>query len=203
MPTQRNLHANLIFFPEILFDICLNMNILGRRQWYTGRIYSFTFIIISFLHTKLFCSVNAVSRKDAFPLPRIGDCLDCIGGQISLEFWIYKVNIGELKLMKLTDQEQPSQQGLGCTNMSPSIFQQCIELVLWGLQCEILLTYPDDIILHICDFSWKKYLNKLDTVFTRLREAGDKLNLMTYSRRQCHFWVMWCPRKVSSQIWLR
>ena len=62
---------------------------------------------------------------------------------------------------------------------APATFVQLMERVLNGLPWEVCLLYLDDIIVHATTF--KAELERLCSVFTRLREAGLKL-----SPKKCH-----------------
>jgi hypothetical protein len=53
---------------------------------------------------------------------------------------------------------------------SASMFQRCMEIVLGGLQWEVLLVYLDDIIVMAQSF--KESIEKLDSLLNRLNTAG-------------------------------
>ena len=126
--------------------------------------------------------LNDITIKDAYPLPRIDMCIDCLGSakifstldlqsgywQIELEredraktAFISKFGIHEYTKMPF---------GL-CT--APSTFQRCMELVLAGLQWKQLLIYLDDIIIFSSDV--KEHFQRLNEVLGRFKEAGLKL----------------------------
>ena len=127
-------------------------------------------------------AVNANTVKDSYPLPNINDCLDSLGGSVyfscldilsayyqiemdpndsSKTAFISKYGLYEYNVMPF-----------GLCN-APSTFQRCMELVMRGLQWEILLIYLDDLIVFSRTFD--EHLERLDQVFTRLYEAGLKL----------------------------
>ena len=56
---------------------------------------------------------------------------------------------------------------------SPDIFQEKMSSLMDGL--EFVRTYIDDLLV-ISKGSWEDHLQKLDTVFARLKEAGLKVN---------------------------
>jgi len=60
--------------------------------------------------------------------------------------------------------------GLTC---APSVFQRLMDLVLHGLAYETFLVYLDDIIIF--GRSFEEHLQRLGTVFERLRQAKLKL----------------------------
>ena len=126
--------------------------------------------------------LNEVTNKDAYPLPKLSDCLDSLGGcayfsTLDILSAYYQVEVDE------KDREKTAfvcKHGLfeylvmpfGLCN-APSTFQRLMELVMRGLQWKILLIYLDDLIIYANSFS--EELDRLDTVFTRLKEAGLKL----------------------------
>ncbi len=125
--------------------------------------------------------LNAVTKKDAYPLPNLNDCLDYLGGAtyfscLDILSAYYQIE------MNAEDRSKTAfvcKQGLYEYNVMPmglrnatSTFQRCMELMR-GLQWYILLIYLDDIIVHAKTFC--EQLVNLDIVFTRLGEAGIKL----------------------------
>jgi transposase InsO family protein len=126
--------------------------------------------------------LNEVTEKDAYPLPRIDDCLDCLSGAklfstLDLQAGYWQIEVKE--------EDRPktafiTRSGLyeyvtmpfGLTN-GPGTFERCMELVLRGLQWKTLLIYLDDVILF-CQ-SVPQSLEQLDEVFGRLAQAGLKL----------------------------
>ncbi len=126
--------------------------------------------------------LNAVTKKDAYPLPNLNDCLDYLGGatyfsSLDILSTYYQIEVD------VEDRPKTAfvcKQGLYEYNVMPfglcnatSTFQRCMELIMRGLQWYILLIYLDDIIVHARTF--REHLDRLDIVFTRLHEAGIKL----------------------------
>ena len=126
--------------------------------------------------------LNDVTRKDAYPLPRIDSTLDALGGAkyfstIDLASGYWQVEV------EPCDQEKTAfatPQGLfefrvmpfGLTG-APSTFQRLMESVLAGLQWSTCLVYLDDIIIFSTTF--EEHLERLREVFSRLRDAGLKV----------------------------
>jgi hypothetical protein len=100
--------------------------------------------------------LNAVINQDAFPLPRVHDCLDAVAGawyfstfdltpgyhQVLMEestipktAFVTKYGLYEFLSMPF---------GLSC---APATFQRLMELALQGLQWRICLIYLDDVVV--------------------------------------------------------
>jgi hypothetical protein len=122
--------------------------------------------------------LNDVTRKDAYPLPRIDDSLDCLSGAtwfctLDLLSGYWQVPVAEKDMEKTAF---VTKSGLyeylvmpfGLTN-APATFERLMERVLRGLQWRKCLVYIDDIIIFGKDFT--ETLANLRCVFLRLREA--------------------------------
>ena len=126
--------------------------------------------------------LNNVTQKDAYPLPRIQDCLDSFAGATSFSTldltsgyhqipmckddaaktaFVTKYGLFEFKTMPF---------GL-CS--APATFQRVMELALRGLQWTTCLIYLDDVIVF--GSSFEQHFNRLQTVLTRLARANLKL----------------------------
>lgn len=126
--------------------------------------------------------LNAVTVRDAYPLPRIDDSIDCLSG--SKWFSTLDLSSGYWQVgMKEEDKPKTAfvtRSGLfhfevmsfGLTN-APSTFERLMELVLAGLQWKLCLLYLDDIIIFAPDFS--EHIQRLQRVFDCLREANLRL----------------------------
>ena len=126
--------------------------------------------------------LNALTRKDAFPLPRIQDVLGTMGG--ARYFCTMDLASGYWQI-RMQDQDKEktafvTRQGLfhfktmpfGLCN-APATFQRVMEKVLMGLQWEQCLVYLDDIIIFGPTF--EETLQRLHHVLDRLKIAGLKL----------------------------
>ena len=127
-----------------------------------------------------FRELNEVTRKDAYPLPRIEDNLDCLQGAhwystLDLLSGFWQVEVAE------EDRDKTAftvgGQGLfrfvtmpfGLCN-APATFQRLMENVLAGLTWQVAVLYIDDIIVFSATFD--EHLERLGQVLGRLASAG-------------------------------
>ena len=130
-----------------------------------------------------FRRLNDVTKKDAYPLPRIEDNLDTLQGAVYYStldlisgFWQVEVapehrdktafSVGGGGLYRFLTMP------FGLCN-APATFQRLMEHVLKGLQWEIAVLYIDDVIVFADTFG--EHLHRLGLVLDRLRQAGLKL----------------------------
>lgn len=126
--------------------------------------------------------LNDMTKKDAYPLPRIDDSLDALGGStifstLDLVSGYWQVELDE-------DAREKSafvtRSGLwawkvmpfGLTS-APATFERLMETVMRGLHWETLLLYLDDVIIFAKDM--RTHLKRLEEVLRRLKDAGLKL----------------------------
>ena len=126
--------------------------------------------------------LNSLTVKDAYPIPRVDECLDALSG--SKWYSSMDLNSGFWQVgLRPEDREKSAfatSLGLfqftvmpfGLAN-SPSTFERLMEDVLRGLQWTELLLYMDDIISP--SKSIEEGLNRLRNIFERLLEANLKL----------------------------
>ena len=127
--------------------------------------------------------LNEVTRKDAYPLPRIEDNLDALQGA---EYYSTLDMLSGFWQVEMAPEDRdktafcPGGGGLyrflampfGLCN-APATFQRLMERVLSGLQWEIAVLYIDDIIVY--GNGIKDHLRRLARVLDRLRQTGLKL----------------------------
>ena len=126
--------------------------------------------------------LNAVTVKDAQPLPRSDDILESLGGaqwfsclDMAAGYWqvpVRKSDRPKTAFVTHKGQFQWTCMPFGLTN-APGTFQRLMNLVLKGLAWKECLVYLDDII--IWSHSYEEHLDRLQSVFDRLRAANLKL----------------------------
>ncbi len=126
--------------------------------------------------------INMVTRKDAYPLPRIDTSLDSLGGAkwfctLDLASGYWQVAMDEKDKCKTAFAThrglyQFTVMPFGLCN-APVTFERLMELVLHGLQWEACLVYLDDVIVF--GRTYEETLSNLCKVFDRLRDAHLKL----------------------------
>jgi hypothetical protein len=126
--------------------------------------------------------MNALTVKDAYPLPRIDMCLDCLSSASIFSAMDLQSGYWQLEIAE-SDRDKTafiSNHGLyeyvkmpfGLCN-ALSTFQRCIELILRGLQWKTLLIYIDDIVIYSSNM--EDHIRALDEVLGCLSKAGLKL----------------------------
>ena len=140
--------------------------------------------------------VNAATRQDAYPLPRIDATLDSLSGSVyfttlDLASGYWQVELEETA-KETTAFSTPdghfefNVMPFGLTN-APATFQRLMECVLAGLTTHECLIYLDDIIIFSTSFP--DHLARLRGVLSRLREAGLKLkpSKCHFARKEVHY----------------
>jgi len=126
--------------------------------------------------------LNNITKKNAYPLPRMEDCLDSLGDAQALTSLDCTAGYCQVPLRK-DDPEKTAftthcgiyhwlSMPFGLTN-APAIFQRTLDIILSGLKWQICLVYLDDVIIFSANA--EQHVKDVDTVLHRLREAGVNL----------------------------
>ena len=126
--------------------------------------------------------LNSVTIFDAYPLPRIDETFEALGGArlfstLDLISGYWQVGLTQEAKIKSAFCVRG---GLYLFNVmpfglcnAPSTFERLMEAVLQGLQWQTCLVYLDDVVIFGRDED--ELLQRMDEVFTRLGDAGLKL----------------------------
>ena len=126
--------------------------------------------------------LNAVTRKDVYPLPRIDDILDTLRQSkyfstldLSAGYWQIELDPQSREKSAFTTPGglfEFNRMPFGLCN-APATFQRLMQAVLAGLEGQTCFVYIDDIL--VCSRTFDDHLMHLKQVFERLRRAGLKL----------------------------
>ncbi len=129
-----------------------------------------------------FRELNKRIKRKPYPIPKIQDLLLKLEGfqyatSLDLNMGYYHIKLSpfsrELCTIVLPFGKYEYQRlPMGLCN-SPDIFQEKMTTLMDGL--EFVRAYLDDVLVHTSD-TWEDHLQKLDTVFARISEAGLKIN---------------------------
>jgi len=128
--------------------------------------------------------LNNITKKDAYPFPRMEDCLDSLGDaqvftslDCTVGFWKVPLRNDGQENMAFTTHcgiYHGISMPFGLTN-APATFQRASDIILSGLKWQICLVYLDDVIIFSANA--ERHVKDVDTVLHRLSEAGVTLNL--------------------------
>ena len=126
--------------------------------------------------------LNDVTVMDAYPLPRIDTCLDCLStakyfSTMDLQQGYWQLTVAERDRPKTAfitkyGLYEYTKLPMGLCS-APSTFQRCMELIFRGLQWKHLLIYLDDLIIYSSNI--ETHFQHLSEVFGLLKDAGLKL----------------------------
>lgn len=138
--------------------------------------------------TSRFCvdyrQINAVTRKDAYPLPRVDDILETLAGSqifstldLASGYWQVEVKPEDREKTAFVTSEGLFEFNVlpfGLCN-GPATFQRLMNILLTGIQWQDCLVYLDDII--VLGKTFENHLANLARIFQRLRDANLKLQM--------------------------
>ena len=143
--------------------------------------------------TQRFCvdyrRLNAVTKKDVYPLPRIDDILDTLSGtkyfstlDLCSGYWQIQLHPKVREKSAFTTHTglyEFTRMPFGLCN-APATFQRLLQTVLSGLEGKFCFVYIDDIL--VCSKSFEEHLQHLQEIFERLRKAN-----LTLKPKKCSF----------------
>lgn len=165
-------------------DRMLQQNLIekSRGPW------AFPVVLVRKKNGKLrFCvdyrPLNKVTKRDEYPLPRIDDMLDSLGGSawftsldLASGYWQVEMNPKDREKTAFITQFGTFQftvMPFGLCN-APATFQRLMDEVLHDELWKFVVVYLDD--LNIYSRTFDEHLQHLRKIFDRLRDAGLKLN---------------------------
>ncbi|KAL2078791.1 hypothetical protein ACEWY4_026476 [Coilia grayii] len=137
-------------------------------------------------HTFRFCTdyrrVNAVTKPDCYPLPRIDDCIDRVGSAVFVSkfdllkgYWQIPLTNRAKDISAFVTPDDFLSYRVMAFGMrkAPASFQRLINTVLSGMSnCEAFL---DDVVVYSSD--WLSHLAQIRDLFHRLSSANLTINL--------------------------
>lgn len=127
--------------------------------------------------------LNAVTKKDIYPLPQIDDAIDCLhsasySSTVDLRsgYWQIPVHPDDKEKTAFVTPDglfEFNVMPFGLCN-APATFERFIDTVLRGLKWEVYMCYLDDIVIFGRTF--KEHNARLATVLDCLNKAGLILN---------------------------
>ena len=143
---------------------------------------------------KRFCvdyrKLNAVTKVDAYPLPRIDDLLDSLGGatwfstiDLASGFWqisMHEEDIEKTAFITPSGLYEFVVMPFGLNN-APGTFQRLMNWVLRDYLGIFVAVYIDDVIIYTRG-TMEQHLDHLRLVFRTLKKAMLKIKL-----KKCHF----------------
>ena len=126
--------------------------------------------------------LNTVTRQDAFPLPRVQDCLDTVRGSIyfstfDLTSGYHQVPVKEEDIPKTAFITKYGLYEFTTMPMGLSTacatFQRLMELILQGLNWQTCIIYVGDIVVF--GSSFQEHLQRVVEVLDRIHDSGMKL----------------------------
>ena len=139
--------------------------------------------------------VNAVTKKDAYSLPRIDEMLNALAGcswfstlDLASGYWQVAMDPRDREKTAFTTRYgiyEFNVMPFGLCN-APATFQRLMDHVYKGIAWKFVVVYLDDTIVYSRTFD--EHLTHLKRVFNRIKQAGLRLNI-----EKCTFWMHQLP----------
>ena len=154
--------------------------------------------------------MNAKTVADAYPLPRIDDCLDSLGD--AKIFTTLDCNAGYCQIPVATEDRDKTtfasylgtyryvRMPFGLRN-APATFQRALDIILSGFREQTCLIYLDDVIVFLKDAGM--HLRNVDKALRLLGRTGVTLRLRKWSLlkpKADHFGHVITPGKLSVAV---
>ena len=137
--------------------------------------------------------LNALSKADAYPMPRVEDLIDRVGNatyittlDLTKGYWQVPVAVEDREKTAFTTPcglFQFTRMPFGLKG-APATFQRMVDRLLNGLE-EFASAYMDDVIIF--STSWSDHQTHLESALQRIQKAG-----LTIKKRKCQFAMAEC-----------
>ena len=137
--------------------------------------------------------LNSIAKADAYPMPRIDDLIDRLGGAKYITTLDLTRGYWQVPMAKESQPLTAFATPFGLYQFrvmpfglsgAPATFQRLMDGVIRGLE-DFSAAYLDDLIIY--STQWEEHLHQLRAVFGRLRDAG-----LTAKPRKCQFGMSHC-----------
>ena len=139
--------------------------------------------------------LNSVSKHDAYPMPRIDDIIDRVGGakyisalDLTRGYWQVPMSAADRHKTAFTTPMGLFQFTVMPFGLSgaPATFQRMMDQILNGLQ-KFSSAYLDDVVVF--SDTWEEHLKHLRNILERLRSAGltAKLTKCQFGMAECRY----------------
>jgi len=128
--------------------------------------------------------LNAVSKRDSYPLPRLDECIDSLGEakvfstlDCNAGYWQVLIADGDREKTAFVCHKGAYHykwMPFGLTN-APATFQRALDIILSGVKWQSCLVYLNDVIVY--SKTPEAHVQHLDEVLGLLRAAGVTLKL--------------------------